>query len=346
MQHKERTPRGGLSRRRTLGLMSGTALTAALGTFASAAAAQGDGSSQAYPSRPVRIIVPFPPGGGTDLAARLYTTRMPEMLGQSVVVDNRAGATGAIGTAAVAQSKPDGYTLLAGSDSSTLLGPMVSQSKLFDPIKDFTPIAIFLLNPLVMVAHPSVRGRTIAEIAATSQKEQLAYASIGEGSLFHFAGELFNNMTGAKLMHVPYKGAAPAMADVRAGHAQFMFATVGQALPFIEEGSLKAVAVTGGSRSAHLPNVQTLQEAGLKDYNIESWNGLFAPAGTPPAIIDRLAQAVRRIAQDAKFQEQVEKTGATIPLLSPAEFATLVQQQQTAYAGQYQKIEMARTKPG
>ncbi len=327
----------GLSRRRAMGL-------AAMGV-AGAWLPQAGWASTDYPNKAIRVIVPFPAGGGTDVAARLYTGPMAEALGQPVVVDNRGGATGAIGTVAVIQSPPDGYTLLVGSDSSVLLGPLTAATKTFDPIKDLIPIAIFANNPLVMVAHPSVKGNTVEEIVAESRQRQLTFASIGEGSLFHFAGELFNHLTGARLVHVPYKGAAPAMADVRAGHVHFMFSTVGQALPFLGAGGgLKAIAVTSKERSSHLPDVKTLQEAGLKQYHIESWNGLFAPTGTPQPVVDKLAQTIRQIAQNPQFKASVEKTAATIPLLSPAELKDLIAHQQKTYGEQYQQIA-AMTKP-
>lgn len=295
---------------------------------------------RAYPSSTIKVIVPFPAGGGTDVAARMYTKWLGELLGQPLVVENKAGATGAIGTVAVIQSKPDGYTLLIGSDSSTLLGPLFVTPKTFDPLKDLMPVALTVVNPMVMVVHPSVKANTVPEFVEEAKRRQLFYASIGEGSLFHFAGELFNKMTGTKLQHVPYKGAAPALADVRGGHAQVMFLTVGLAMPFIQDGSLKALAVLGDKRSDFLPGVPTLQESGLAGYNIDSWGGLFAPAGTPQAVIDRLADAVRKLIADPKFREEVRKAGSEVPGLSPSQVAALLAKQQASYAKLYDEIGM------
>jgi tripartite-type tricarboxylate transporter receptor subunit TctC len=305
--------------------------------------ANGQAQAQAYPGKPIRVIVPFPPGGTTDATARAFTARLSPALGQPMVVDNRGGATGAIGVMAVTQAQPDGYTLLIGSDSSVILGPIIAEARTFDPVKDLVPISILAVAPMVMVAHPSVKANTVAEVVAQSKhgKPGMFYASIGNGSVFHFAGEQFNQMTGASLQHVPYKGASPAIADLLGGQVQFMFATIQSTLPYIKKGMLKAIAVTGTRRSSFLPNVPTLAESGLRGYNIDTWVGLFAPAKTPPEVVNRLGIEVNKLIKDPQFGALIHESILELRHQTPGEFHELVVHDQARYTEQYKRMQLA-----
>lgn len=310
----------------------------ALGTLIAPSA-----QAQAYPSRPVKIIVPFPSGGGTDAVARLFATRLSKSMGQPFVIENRAGATGVIGTNAAAQSPADGYTLLVGSLSSHVLAPLTAESKAADPVKDFIPIGLLATHPMVLNVHPSVKANSVRELVAGSRSgTPLFYASIGNGSLFHFAGAEFNHLTGAKAEHVPYRGAAPAMTDLLGGQVHLMFDTIQSSLPHIQKGSLKPLAVTAGSRSPLLPAVPTLAEAGLPGFDIASWVGMFAPANTPPEVVSRLASEVAALSRDADFVDQARKTGTDIPSLTPSEFGQVLVKDQRKYADLFKRINFGK----
>lgn len=332
IKHKQDLP--------TATLQSSSRRTALLSGVALCAASTLGWSREAYPSKAIRVVVPFPAGGGTDAAARMYGERLGAVLGQPLVIENRAGATGAIGTAAVLNSQADGYTLLIGSDSSVLLGPLSSTTKAFDPLTDLVPIALTVVNPMVLVVHPSVKANTPAELIEEAKQRRLTYASIGEGSLFHFAGEMFNHLAGVNLQHVPYKGAAPAIVDVRAGHVDAMFCTVGLALPHLQQKSLKVIAALGEERSRFLPDVPTLKESGLNDYAIESWGGIFVKTGTPEHVVSQLAAGIRKLSSDAAFEDELNRAGSLMPKLSPAEVADLLRVQYKMYGDLYKAVGM------
>ncbi|MDO9358704.1 MAG: tripartite tricarboxylate transporter substrate binding protein [Polaromonas sp.] len=300
--------------------------------------------AQTYPSKPVKVIVPFPPGGGTDAVARMFATRLSTAMGQPFVVDNRAGATGVIGTNLAAQSPADGYTLIVGSLSSHVLAPLTAESKAADPVKDFAPIGMLAFHPMVLNVHPSVKANTVQELVAEAKRgtPPMFYASIGNGSLFHFAGAEFNQLTGAQSGHVPYRGAAPAMTDLLGGQVQMMFDTIQSSLPHIQKGALKPIAVTAPTRSPLLPNVPTLVEAGLSGYDVASWVGMFAPANTPPDIVARLAAEVAKLSRDAEFVAQAKKTGTDIPQMTPAEFGAVLVKDQRKYGEQFKRINLAK----
>lgn len=320
-----------LNRRQALGLM-----------VAAAGGWPGIGGAQAaYPARAVRVIVPFPPGGGTDVVARMFATRLANAMGQPWVVDNRAGATGVVGTLQAAQAAADGYNLLVGSLSSHVLAPLTAEGKAADPVRDFAPVALLAYHPMVLVAHPSAKAGNLGEFIALGKRDSQFYGSIGSGSLFHFAAAEFVQLAGIKAEHVPYKGTAPAMADLLGGQTNFMFDTIQSSLPHIQKGSLKAFAVTGKTRSPLLPHVPTLAEAGLPAFDVMSWVGLFAPAATPPDIVNRLAAETAKLAGDQDFVAQAARTGTEIPRGTPADFRELLARDRRRYAEQFRRVQLS-----
>lgn len=327
---------GHLTRRRVLAAFSGAALAALAGRAP---------ARDAYPSHAVRVVVPFPPGGGTDVVARMFCTRMGASLGQSMVVDNRGGATGIIGTNLVAHGPADGYTLLVGSLSSHVLAPLTVDTEAADPVKDFVPIAILAYHPMVLVAHEDVKAGNLKEFIALGRKAEppLFYGSIGAGSLFHFASAEFARLTGMKARHIPYKGAAPAMAGLLGGQTQFMFDTIQSSLPQIQKGGLKAFAVTGATRSPLLPDVPTLAESGLGAFDIVSWVGLFAPANTPSEKVKRMADEVAKLTSDKAFVAQAGKMGTDVPQGTPEAFRAIVVKDRQKYAQLFKRLDLSVT---
>ncbi|MGE0798501.1 MAG: Bug family tripartite tricarboxylate transporter substrate binding protein [Lautropia sp.] len=247
--------------------------------------------AQAYPSRPVRLVVPFPPGGTLDIAARAIAPALSEILGQTVVVDNKAGATGIIGTDLVAKAKPDGYTLLMASNSSPAVVAALNPATPFDPSRDFAPVSLVSSTPFVLVVHPSVPAHNVQELIALGKAKpgQLTMASGGVG---HLVGELFQSITGAKFLHVPFQGAGPARVALMGGHVDLMFEQLATSVDTTRSGRTRALAVTSASRDPLLPEVPTAAEAGVPDYVVESITGVLAPAGTPAGIIERLNKAI------------------------------------------------------
>jgi tripartite-type tricarboxylate transporter receptor subunit TctC len=313
----------------------------ALGWLAAATAPAAFAQTAGYPARPIRVIVPFPPGGGTDVVARMFTARLSNALGQPLVVDNKAGATGVIGTTQAAQAPADGYNLLVGSLSSHVLAPLTAEGKAADPVRDFAPIALLAFHPMVVVAHPSVKANNLQEFIALAKANPQFYGSIGSGSLFHFAAAEFVQLAGIKAEHVPYKGAAPAMADLLGGQTNFMFDTIQSSLGHIQKGNLKAFAVTGKTRSPLLPGIPTLAEAGLPTFDVMSWVGMFAPANTPADVIARLSAETSKLSHDTEFVAAAARTGTDIPHGTPAEFRDLLVKDQRRYAEQFRRINFA-----
>ncbi|KAA6125854.1 Bug family tripartite tricarboxylate transporter substrate binding protein [Cupriavidus cauae] len=282
-----------------------TALMALMALAAGPAAAATD----AFPSKPIRVVVGFAPGGGADIVARQLGAQLSKQMGQSVVVENRPGATGTIAASNVAQSPADGYSMMLASQSTMVIAPSMYAKLPFDPLRDFIPVTQVVSMPLVMVVNPSVPATTVKEVAELVRAGKLtSYASSGPGGPQHIAGELFNTMSGIKLTHVPYKGESAALTDVIAGNVPVMFANVPVAAPFIKSGKLKAIAVSSLARAPSLPQVPTVAEAGLKDFEVLTWYGLFLPASTPRPIAarisDEVAQALKEPGLRAKFAEQ------------------------------------------
>ena len=281
--------------------------------------------SQAYPNKPVRIVVPFTPGSATDTLARTYGQKLSEMWNQPVVVENKPGAGGTIGAAFVAKSTPDGYTLLVHS-AAQAYNPSIYASLTYDTVKDFVDIAALGGQPNVLVVAPSLGVKSVAELIALAKKKpgELNYASAGSGSGTHINGEKFKLAAGIDVLHVPYKGTPEALTDTIAGRVTYYFAPISAALPFVREGKLVALAVSTAKRASALPNVPTVAESGLPGFDYSLWVGIFAPAGTPPAIVDKIARDVRLAAQAADVKERFATLGAEPMPMTPAEFKQFV----------------------
>lgn len=275
--------------------------------------------AQSWPARPVSLVVPFAPGGTTDVLARSMAERLAQSLGQSVIVENKPGAGATIGADYVAKSKPDGYRLLMGSVHHTI-ATSVYKKLPYDFEKDFAPISMVALVPNVLVVNSNVPAKSVSELVALAKAEpnSLAYGSNGNGTAQHLIGTQFQNITGTKILHVPYKGSGPLTADLLGGQVAMSFDTVTPVLPHIKTGKLRALAVTTARRSSALPEVPTLAEAGLKGFDIGTWFGVLAPTGTPPEIVARLNTEIVRIVQAPDFRERMAEIGAE-PIGSTAE---------------------------
>ena len=280
------------------------------------------GSGQGYPVKPIRVIVPFPAGGGSDTIARVLAQRLSGALGQTVVTDNRAGASGNIAAELAAKAVPDGYTLLFGN-SSLSISPAVFQKLPYDPVKDLLPISMVSSYPFVLVVHPSLPVKSVKELIALARAkpDALSYSSAGAGTMSHFAMELFRLKTGTKLTHLPYKGAAPAAVGLMSGEAQLAFIVLPVSQVQIKAGRLRGLGVAAKTRAPVLPQVPTMIEAGVAGHDAVQWNGLFAPAGTPPAILDRLYRETVKALATTDVKQRFEAEGADPVGSSPAEFA-------------------------
>jgi tripartite-type tricarboxylate transporter receptor subunit TctC len=263
-----------------------------------------------FPDRPVRMIVGFPPGGGTDIMARIISPKLVERWGHQVVIDNRIGATGTIAAAMVARSTPDGYTLLMGHLSSNAIAPSLFKVQ-YDPAKDFAPVSLVGSAPHVLVLHPSVEARSVKELIALAKAQpgRLKFPSAGNGTPPHLAGEIFKMMTGVDMQHVPYKGSGQSIADLVGGQVALSFDSTPTVLSYIQAGRLRALAVTSIKRTPVLPDVPTLDESGLKGYQVGSWYGLFAPAGTPAGIVRKIHADVQKGLAAPDMKDKLAKLG-------------------------------------
>jgi tripartite-type tricarboxylate transporter receptor subunit TctC len=284
--------------------------------------------SQDWPSRPVKIIVPFAPGGNADGMARIIGQRLGDVLAQNFVVENRTGAGGTIAVQDVARSPADGYTLLWGVQPQIVIIPAM-QKVSYDPVKDLAPISVLATNPFVLVVNGKLPVKSVAELVtwAKSRPGKLSYGSSGIGSVAQLAMALFLKRAGLDMTPVHYRGNAPALADVVAGHVPVMFSSLADALPQAQAGNVRLLAMSGLKRAAQVPDVPTVDEAGYKGYNVITWNGLMAPAQTPKPIIDRIAAEVARAVKDPAFAERLTKFGVDPLGNSPEEFAKLIQQE-------------------
>ncbi|MCP3023642.1 Bug family tripartite tricarboxylate transporter substrate binding protein [Cupriavidus basilensis] len=279
-----------------------------------------------YPEKPIRLVVPFPPGGTTDLLGRVLATRLSETLGQQVIVDNRPGAGGTIGSDAVAKAAPDGYTLMFGTVGTQSINGSLYKRLPFDTQKDFTPVALFAGVPNILVVNLKVPVHSVKELVAYAKSHpgSLNMGSAGNGTTNHLSGELFKSMTGAQIVHVPYKGSGPAMADLLANQVQIMFDNLPGSLPHVKAGKLRALAVTSTTRSPALPDVPTMAEAGVPGYVADVWFGVVGPSGLPKDVLAKLSSEITRIAQDKSMQDKLAKQGATPLSSTPPEFAARI----------------------
>jgi tripartite-type tricarboxylate transporter receptor subunit TctC len=288
--------------------------------------AVGPASAQGYPSRPIKMIVPFPPGGPVDVAARLIGQHLPRALGAAVIVENRAGAAGALGTKAVAAADPDGYTLLCGNISSLVVLPAVTGNRDYDPAKAFTPVAKLSQNYEVLVVHPAFPARSVGELVALARANpgKLNYGSAGHGNATHLAAELFKLRTGVDIVHIPYKGAADAVTGVLGGQVQMFFGDIGGVLPLMREGTLRALAVSSDTRNPLVPDLPTMIESGVPDYVVLTYIGVVAPAGTPIGIVEKLNSAINESLTTPDVAAAFARLGAEVQPASPQDFAAFL----------------------
>ena len=290
-------------------------------------------NAQTFPSRPIRLIVPFPPGGGNDILARTVGHRLTEVIGQQVVVDNRAGAGGVIGATLAAQAVPDGYTLFLGSVGNLAQNPALKENLAYDPVRDFAAVSLLATSAFILVVNPSVAAKSVQELVALAKASpgKLDYASSGAGSSLHMAMELFKSATGIDMLHVPYKGANAIMTDVISGRVHLVFSTMPPALPHVKSGKLRALGVSTAKRAAAAPDVPTIAESGVSGFNVSNWQGITAPARTPRRIVlqlneDLLATLKLPGMSDALAAQGLERAGGTAE-----EFAKLIKSELEKY---------------
>jgi tripartite-type tricarboxylate transporter receptor subunit TctC len=289
------------------------------------ATACGAAHGQSYPARSVRMVVPFPAGGGTDFIGRTVGARLSELWGQPVVMDNRPGATTVLGAEIVARSPPDGYTLLVTPVPFSIV-PNLQARLPFDPLKDFEPIALYNIAPLVLIVNPIVPVKTVQDLIALARSKPgvLNFGTSGTGSSNHLAGELFNAMAGVRITHVPYKGSPPALVDLVGGHVDLAVTTLTSAVGLIKSGKVRPVAVTSLKRSSAMPEIPTMDESGLKGFQADAWNGISAPARTPREIVTRINADVARVLQMPDVIEKFRNEGAEPAAMAPEQFAAFV----------------------
>ena len=287
-----------------------------------------------YPTRSVTMIVPFPPGGGTDVGARLVAQKLSAKWGQSVVVENRAGAAGIVGMEAAAKARPDGYTIVMGNVGTVSINGALYKKLPYDADTAFVPITLVADLPLILLTNPNFAPKTPAELIALAKTgaDKVTYASSGPGGAPHLATEIFQSMNGVKMLHIPYKGGGPAVTDLMAGHVNILFTTVLEAVGHVKSGKLRGMAVTSMQRSPAFPDMPTLAEAGLPGYESGSWIGLLAPAGTPQAIVDKIAADVTEIVGQGETRQTLIAQGAIPQGTTPAKFAALIETDKKRYA--------------
>jgi len=309
-----------------LALFARTALATAL------LAATTQATAQEYPTKPVRMIVGFAAGGGTDTTARPIAQKLSELFGQQVFVDNRPGAAGNIATDIAAKATPDGYTILMGTVAALSINPSLYANLPFDPERDLAPVTQAVDSTNILSLHQSVPANSVKELIELAKSKSLNYGSSGVGGTGHLAGELFNLMTGVKLVHVPYKGGAPAMVDLVAGRVELVFATAASAVPHIKAGRIKGIAVTTGKRSALMPELPTIAEAGLAGYEANNWYGLMVPANTPRAIINRLNAETVKVLNMPDVKSFLFNQGLEAAPSTPEEFGAYIRSERAKWA--------------
>jgi tripartite-type tricarboxylate transporter receptor subunit TctC len=290
------------------------------------------GQAQTYPSKPIRFIVPNPPGGGTDVLSRLLASRMTEVLQWQIVVENRPGAGGNIGLDAAAKAPPDGYTVAMGEASNLAINPSLYAKMPFDPEKDFAAVALIGTVPLVLVAAPDRGLDSLATVVSAAKSRSLSFASAGNGTVGHLVGEIWQRAAGVKLLHVPYKGAAQAMTDLAGGQVDIFFASLPAALPLIRSGKLRALAVTSSQRAPLLAEVPTVAESGLNDFEATVWYGVVAPAATPAPIVARLNAEINRVLQTPEVRSRYAADGIDVRGGTAAEFAAFTDRERAKWS--------------
>ena len=307
-------------------------LRCVLFSIATLAAAQAAG--QGYPSKPIRYIVPFPPGGGQDLVVRALAPRLTEALGQTVVVDNRAGAATMVGAELAAKAAPDGYTVFNGSNTTLAINPNLYAKVPYDPIRDFVAVVQIASLPNLLVVHPSLPVRTVKELAALALRRpgELNYGSSGTGTPAQLAGVMFGDAAHAKLVHIPYRGTGPALTALLSGETQIMFSSITSTLPFAKSGRLRAIAVTGARRSQAAPELPTVAEAAFPGFEATTWYGMFVPAGTPATIVAKLNSEVVKVLRVPEFRDWLVAEGADPVGGTPEELAAFVKAELVKYA--------------
>lgn len=283
--------------------------------------------AQDYPNRPIRIVVGYAPGGTTDIIARILAARLTDTMGQPVLVENRPGAGGNIGADLVAKAAPDGYTLQLGTAGNMTVNPWIYKNMAFDTVKDFQPVSLIATLPNLMVVNPKVPAKTVQEFVTWAKKQpgKVFFASSGNGNTPHMTAELFNLATGLSMVHVPYKGSGPALTDLIGGTGvQVMFDNMPSAIGHVRNGGLRAIAVTSGKRVESEPNIPTVKESGYPDFEVVTWFGLFAPAGTPGPVVERLHREVVEAVRNPEIRKKLVELGAEPTTNSPSEFAELV----------------------
>lgn len=290
------------------------------------AATSGTVQAQAYPTKPIRWIIPFPPGGGTDVISRTLAQKLTESWGQQVIADNRPGSGGTIGLAAAAKLPADGYNIVLGQLANVAIAPALYPTLPYDPVKDFTPVTLVLTSPLLLVAHPSFPAKNLKEMIAVARAkpDAVTFGSPGNGTTGHLGTEMLKTMARVKMTHVPYKGAGPVVIDLIAGHIQLAALGFPGSLPYVQAGRMRAIAVTGAKRSPQLPDVPTVSESGVPGYSFTSWYGVFAPAGTPRPIIARLNTETAAALKNPDVASKLTALGAEVATTTPDEFGRIV----------------------
>jgi tripartite-type tricarboxylate transporter receptor subunit TctC len=294
----------------------------------------GNGHAQQYPTKPIRIVVPFPPGGFSDVFSRVLGAEMSKSWAQQVVVDNRPGAGGNIGSDIVAKAAPDGYTLVMGTIGTHAINATLFSKMPYDPIRDFAPVAFVVEAEGLLVVHPSLPVKTAKELIALARSKpgELTYASAGAGTTSHLAGELFKTLAKVDITHVPYKGNVPAITDLLSGQTSMLFATLPTVLPQVQAKRLRGIAVLGGRRSTAVPDTPTLAESGLRGFEVNNWSGILAPAGTPSAVISKLNTEIVRIMQLPEVQARLPKEGLRFVSMTPQQFSDFVRSEKDKWA--------------
>jgi tripartite-type tricarboxylate transporter receptor subunit TctC len=313
-------------------LLSFTALAFAMG---STAHAQAPAPAAAYPTKPIRLIVPFPPGGGTDILSRLVATKLTEGAKWTVVADNKAGAGGTIGIGEAVKAAPTGYDIVMGQKDNLVIGPWLYKNLPWDPTKDLTPVAHVAWTPVVIATSVNSKYKTLADVVAAAKAAPgtITYGSPGNGTSIHLAGHLFEQAAGAKLSHIPYKGSNPALMDALAGNVDLLVSSLPSAMGQIKAGKLRPLAVTSAKRSSSLPDVPTVAESGFKDFDVSTWYGVFAPAGTPAPVVAALNAEVNKLLATADMKAAIQAQGAEPEAMTSAQLGALLKKEYTQWKG-------------